>query len=95
MEKIKEEIINKSKKALKDAVVWAKLITTENSTQNKTRIINAEYYLSQFLAYMEILWELDIDKYVEIGSETNKDRTAVILAIDKLYEIGGNENGKY
>ncbi|WP_147419423.1 hypothetical protein [Blautia obeum] len=92
MEKLKEEIINKLEKALKDAVVWAKLITTENSTQNKTRIINAEYHLSQFLAYMEVLWELDIDKYVEIGSETNKDRTAVALAIDKLYEIGGNEN---
>lgn len=88
MEKLKERIINQAKKSLEDAVICAKQITTENNVHNKTCILNTEYHLSQFLAYMEILWELDIDKYVEIGSETNKDRTAVALAIDKLYEIG-------
>lgn len=92
MEKLKERIINQAKKSLEDAVICAKQITTENNVHNKTCILNTEYHLSQFFAYMEILWELDIDKYVEIGSETNKDRTAAALAIDKLYEIGGNEN---
>ena len=93
MEKLKQEIINKAEKALKDAMVWAKLITTENSTQNKTRILNAENHLSQFYAYMEILWEIDIEEYVDFGSRTSKDREYVALAINKLYEIGGNKNG--
>lgn len=95
MEKLKERIINQAKKALEDAVICAKQITTENNVHNKTCILNTEYHLSQFIAYMEILWELDIEKYVAIGIETRKDTNYVLLAIDKLYKIGGNENGKY
>lgn len=58
MEKLKERIINQAKKSLEDAVICAKQITTENNVHNKTCILNTEYHLSQFFAYMEILWEL-------------------------------------
>lgn len=94
MEKLKESIINKAEKALKTAVIWSKLITTENSTTNKTRILNAENFISQFYAYMEVLWEIDIEEYVDFGSRTSEERKCVALAIDKFYEMGGNENGK-
>lgn len=92
MEKLKKEVINKAKKALKTAMDWAKLITTEDTTQNKTRILNAENHLSQFYAYMEVLWEIDIEEYVDLGSKTSREREYVALAIDKLYDLERNEN---
>ena len=50
-----------------------------------TNILNAEYHMGEFNAYMELIEEIDIDKYLEIGEKTKEVRQTVLEAIDKIY----------
>jgi hypothetical protein len=41
--------------------------------------------MGEFHAYMELIEEISLDKYVEIGSKTKEARQTVLEAIDKIY----------
>ena len=57
-----------------------------NTDRNKTtNILNAEYHMGEFHAYMELIEEISLDKYVEIGEKTKEARETVLEAIDKIY----------
>lgn len=58
----------------------------ENGIKNKTtEILSAEYYMGYFMAYMDMIERIDLDKYVEIGEKTKKIRQKVLEAINKIY----------
>lgn len=49
------------------------LYNVNKTDGNKTtNILNAEYYMGEFHAYMELIEEISLDKYVEIGEETKE-----------------------
>lgn len=50
-----------------------------------TNILNAEYHMGKFHAYMELIEEISLDKYVEIGEKTKETRQTILEAIDKIY----------
>lgn len=88
MSEIKEkDIAYKAEKALRDAMVYASQITTEIKTKNITNILNANTFLAKFHAYMDILWEIDFDEYINIGKKTRSDRDYILLAIERAYDF--------
>ena len=85
IEKFKQEIIYDLKRALNNAVVRAKQITTENSKENQIRILNTNAFLAQYYAYMKILREIDNNKFTEIRNKTCNDLRFVLSLIEKYY----------
>lgn len=41
--------------------------------------------MGEFHAYMKLIEEISLDKYVEIGEKTKETRQTVLEAIDKIY----------
>lgn len=76
-----EKLISKAEESMEKALHHA------NKTDgNKiTNILNAEYHMGEFHAYMELIEEISLDKYVEIGEKTKEARQTVLEAIDKIY----------
>ena len=85
IEKFKQEIIYNLKRALNNAVVRTKQITTENSKENQIRILNTTAFLAQYYAYMKILREIDNNKFTEIRNKTCNDLRFVLSLIEKYY----------
>lgn len=85
IEKFKQEIIYNLKRALNNAVVRTKQITTENSKENQIRILNTNAFLAQYYAYMKILREIDNNKFTEIRNKTCNDLRFVLSLIEKYY----------
>lgn len=44
-----EKLIDKAKNAMKEALVYAEKITDGRTMSEKTNILNANYYMAQFL----------------------------------------------
>ena len=76
-----EKLINKAEESMEKALQNARK-TDGNKTTN---ILNAEYHMGEFHAYMELIEEISLDKYVEIGERTKEARQIVLEAIDKIY----------
>ena len=58
----------------------------ESKSGNKiTEILNAEYCMGQFMAYMDMIESIDINKYVELGEKTKEIRQKVLETINKIY----------
>jgi len=77
-----EKLVSKAEESIKKALQYANK-TDGNKTTN---ILNAEYHMGEFNAYMELIEEIDIDKYVELGEKTKETRDTILIAIDKLYK---------
>lgn len=60
----------------------------ENNIGNKvTEILNAEYCMGSFMAYVEIIDSININKYVELGEKTREAREKVLKTINEIYGI--------
>lgn len=77
-----EKLINNAEVKLNEALGYAMKVVNANS---KTEILNAEYCMGKFMAYMEMIEKIDINKYVELGEKTKETRNTILMAIDKLY----------
>ena len=76
-----EKLISKAEESMEKA-----LHNVNKTDGNKTtNILNAEYRMGEFHAYMELIEEISLDKYVEIGEKTKEARETVLEAIDKIY----------
>ena len=76
-----EKLISKAEESMGKALHHANK-TDGNKTAN---ILNAEYCMGEFNAYMELIEEISLDKYVEIGEKTKEVRQTILEAIDKIY----------
>lgn len=78
-----EILVSKAEETIDSALQHA--INVENGIKNKTtEILNAEYCMGQFMAYMDMIEGIDLDKYVEVGEKTKKTRHRVLEAINKI-----------
>ena len=76
-----EKLVDKAEKSIAEA-----LKSANKQDGNKiTNILNAEYHMGEFHAYMELIEEISLDMYVEIGEKTKEARQTVLEAIDKIY----------
>lgn len=79
-----ENLINKAEEKINEALQHA--INAENGIKNKTtEILNAEYCMGQFMAYMDMIEGIDLNKYVEVGEKTRETRQRVLKVINKIY----------
>lgn len=79
-----KNFISKAEVKIKEALQHANNV--ENKIGNKTtEILNAEYCMGQFMAYMDMIESIDINKYVELGEQTKETRQKVLEAINKIY----------
>lgn len=76
-----EKLISKAEESMKKALNYANKIDGNKTTN----ILNAEYHMGEFHAYMELIEEISLDMYVEIGERTQEARQTVLEAIDKIY----------
>lgn len=80
-----KDLADITKTKLDEALQYANDI--EKGEGNKiTNALNAQYYMGQFHAYMEMLLAEDIDKYVEIGDKTRETRQKILEMINTIYE---------
>ena len=79
------ELIDKAKNAMKEALVYAEKITDGRTMSEKTNILNANYYMAQFHAYLELIEDIDLDTFVKLDEETMKDGDRVLERIGRLY----------
>lgn len=77
-----EKLINKAEKSIEHALHYAK----QTSGNKTTNMLNAEYYMGEFNAYMALIEEIDIDKYVEIGLKTKESRQIILESIEQIYQ---------
>lgn len=79
-----EKFINNAEEKIREALQHANNV--ENGQGNKTtEILNAEYCMGQFNAYMNMIETINLDKYVEIGEKTKEIRQIVLEAINQIY----------
>lgn len=76
-----KKLISKAEESMEKALHHANK-TDGNKTTN---VLNAEYYMGEFNAYMELIEDISLDKYVELGEKTKETRQTVLEAIDKIY----------
>lgn len=78
-----ENFINNAEAYINRALHHAEKIIDANS---KAEILNAEYCLGQYNAYLDMIKITDLDSYVRLA-EKNKETVEIVLeAINKLYE---------
>ena len=75
-------LIKRAEEKIERAMGYAMKV---KSPKDKTDILNAQYYMGQFHAYMDMIEITDIDKYVEIEERTREMRQFILEAVDKLY----------
>lgn len=79
-----EILASKAEETINSALQHANNV--ENGIKNKTtEILNAEYFMGQFMAYMDMIESIDLDKYVEVAEKTKETRQRVMEAINKIY----------
>ena len=76
-----EKLVSKAEESIRKALQCANK-TDGNKTTN---ILNSEYHMGEFNAYMKLIEEISLDKYVELGEKTKETRNTILIAIDKLY----------
>ena len=77
-----ETLIKRAEDKIERAMDYAMKV---KSPKDKTDILNAQYYMGQFHAYMNLIEITDIDKYVEIGKRTKEMRQFILEVVDKFY----------
>ena len=77
--KIANKLKDKALKALHNAN-----IDVENK---RTRILNANYALGEFFALSELIWEYDINVYVQLGEQTKEYRDKLLEITEDIYSI--------
>lgn len=82
LKKMAEIFADKTKEEINMAMSYAMQI---NDTRNKTECLNAEYHMGRFAAFMDILEELDMDAFVEIGDNTRQMRQFISEGVNKIY----------
>lgn len=79
-----ENFINNAETNINEALHHANNV--DNGIGNKvTEILNAQYCLAQFHAYMDMINVIDLDKFVEIGEKTRGTSQKVLEAVNKIY----------
>lgn len=81
-EKFVEDLESKISEVIKTALEYSKKVKDGN---DKTNILNIEYYMGQYYAYGSLLETLDWDKFVELHEKYKKAWNECQNAIDKLY----------
>ena len=82
MKNMLESLVSKAKEEINMAMTYAMKI---ESAKNKTECLNAEYHMGKFSAFMDIIEDLSMEKFVEVGESTKDMRQFVLEGIDKLY----------
>lgn len=82
MENMLESLVNKAEQEINMAMTYAMKI---ESAKNKTECLNAEYHMGKFSAFMDIIEDLSMEKFVEVGESTKDMRQFILEGIDKLY----------
>lgn len=77
-----EKLADKAEASITEALYHANKL----DGNKKTNILNANYYMGQFHAYMELIEDISFDKYVEIGEKTRETSQKILEAINKIYE---------
>lgn len=79
-----EILVSKAEETINSALQHANNVV--NGIKNKTtEILNAEFCMGQFMAYMDMIESIDLDKYVEVAEKTKETRQRVMEAINKIY----------
>ena len=78
-----ENFINNAEAHINRALHYAEKTIDANS---KTEILNAEYCLGQYNAYLDMIKITDFDSYVRLAENNKKTVKTVLDAINKLYE---------
>ena len=76
-----EKLVEKAERSIIEALESA----NKQDGNKTTNILNAEYHMGEFHAYMKLIGEISLDMYVEIGERTQEARQTVLEAIDKIY----------
>ena len=82
MENMLEIFVENAKEQVNKAMDYAMQI---ESSKNKTECLNAEYHMGQFSAYMDMIENLSMEKFVELGESTKDMRQFILEGINKLY----------
>ena len=77
-----EIFVKNAEEQIKKALGCAMKIVNSNS---KTEILNAEFHIGQFHAYLDMLKLVDFDKYIEVVEKSREASDIVLKAINKLY----------
>lgn len=81
-----EVLTEKARESVKNGINEIDTIGQNPNKQKITHIINAEYHLAQYHAYMNLLEELDMNKFVELADETETARDQILEFVDQLYK---------
>ena len=81
-EKFIEELESKISEVIETALEYARKVKDGN---DKTDILNTEYWMGQYHAYEFLMETLDWDKFVELHEKYKKAWNECQNAIDKLY----------
>ena len=81
-EKFIEELEDKITEAIEIALEYSKKVKDKN---DKTDILNTEYWMGQYHAYEFLMKDVDWYKFVELHEKYNRSWFECQDAIDKLY----------
>lgn len=82
-------MLDKFESAALEAIEKAAQEITDNG-RLETRILNAEYYMGKFHAFMEIIEGMNTDRLATIVDRTREDISNVMIFIDQIYSIRVN-----
>ena len=82
MENMLENLVSKAKEEINMAMTDAMNI---ESAKNKTECLNAEYHIGKFHAFMDVIKDLSIDKFVEVGTNIKDMSQFILERINRLY----------
>lgn len=85
-ENIIEVLTEKARESVKNGINEIETIGQNPNKQKITYMINAEYHLAQYHAYMNLLEELDMNRFVELADETETARDQILGFVDQLYK---------
>lgn len=83
--KILKDLIHKVENAIEEAMEYANSYQGNGSMQDTTAILNAQYYIGYYHAYLTLIEELDFDRFIEVADRTRDDWETVTRIIDKIY----------
>lgn len=81
----KEQLIEKCRFYASDALSEAQKWQYETGTMRITRLLNAEYSIGKFHAYLDMLQEVDMEAFCMIHDETRATVTRVMELLQNLY----------
>ncbi len=58
-----------------------------DAENEKTAILNIEHSIGKYHAYMEILSDLDLEKFIRVSEETKTKIEELMHFVEKIYSI--------